>query len=88
MSRIISIPRAILDFEQREMETIGIAWAKFLALIHACLDLSLPDGILLHLFCLGIDMEVDLCLDMIARGHFTHKNVMEQVKFLKSHVKC
>ena len=46
MSHINSLPRAILDFEQYE-ESIGVAWARFLALIHASLDLSLPDNILL-----------------------------------------
>ena len=46
MSHIDSLPRAILDFEQYE-ESIGVAWARFLALIHASLDLSLPDNILL-----------------------------------------
>ena len=47
MSRIGSLPRAILDFEQREKESIGEAWAQFSALIHADPDLSLPNSILL-----------------------------------------
>ena len=46
MSRIVSLPRAILDFKQNE-ESIGVAWARFLVLIHTGLDLSLLDGILL-----------------------------------------
>ena len=46
MSHIVSLPRVILDFEQRE-ESIGAAWAWFSMLIHAGLDLSLPDSILL-----------------------------------------
>jgi hypothetical protein len=47
MSRIDSLPRAILDFGQYEKESIGAAWAKFSTLIHTDLDLSLPDSILL-----------------------------------------
>ena len=47
MSGIISLPRAILDFEQYEKESIGAAWARFSTLIHASLDLSLLDSILL-----------------------------------------
>jgi hypothetical protein len=39
---------------------------------------------LMWLFCLGIDTEADLCLDMTARGKFTHKTMMEQVEFLKA----
>jgi hypothetical protein len=74
--------RAIFDFEQYEKESIGAAWARFSMLIHASPDLSLPDGILLRLFCLGINTHADPCLDMIVRGHFTHKPMTEQVKFL------
>ena len=81
MFRIGSLLRAILDFEQHEKESIGAAWARFLALIHAGPNLSLPDNILLRLFCLGINMDADLCLDMTVGGRFTHKNMMEQVKF-------
>ena len=35
MSHIVSLPRAILDFDQYEKEYIAVAWARFLALIHA-----------------------------------------------------
>ena len=34
MSLINSLPRAILDFEQYEKESIGAAWVRFSALIH------------------------------------------------------
>jgi hypothetical protein len=71
MSRIVSLLRVILNFEQRE-ESIGAAWARLSALIHGGPDLSLPDSILLQLFCLGIDMDADLCLDMTTGGRFTH----------------
>jgi hypothetical protein len=47
MSRIVSLLRAIFDFEQREKESIGAAWVRFSMLIHAAPDLSLPDSILL-----------------------------------------
>ena len=47
MSCIISLPMAILDFEQYEKESIGVAWARFSALIHSNLDLSLPDSMFL-----------------------------------------
>ena len=82
MFRIGSLPRAILDFEQCE-ESIGIVWARFSALIHAGPDFSLPNSILLWLFCLGIAMDVNLCLDMTVGGHFTHKTMTEQVEFLE-----
>jgi len=40
MSHIVSLPRAILDFEQYEKESIGAAWAKFPMLRHAGPDLT------------------------------------------------
>jgi hypothetical protein len=86
MSRIGSQPRAILDFEQREKESIGAACARFSTLIHACPDLSLPDGIILRLFCLGLDIDANLCLDVTAGGRFTHKPMMEQIEFLENFI--
>jgi hypothetical protein len=44
--------------------------------------LSLPDGMILHLFCTGLDI-ADLCLDMTAGGRFTHKPMTKQVEFLE-----
>ena len=87
MSCIISLPRVILDFEQCE-QSLGAAWARFSMLIHAGLDLTLPNGVLLCLFCLGIDMHVDLCLDATTGCRFTHKPMMEQVKFLENFLEC
>ena len=46
MSRIVSLPRVILNFEQYT-KSIAAAWARFLVLIHAGLDLSLTNSILL-----------------------------------------
>ena len=63
---------------------IGVAWARFSMLIHAGPDLSLLDGVILHLFCSGLDIDADLCLDMTAGGRFTHKPMIEQVKFLEN----
>ena len=50
MCRIGSLPRAILDFEQGEKESVGAAWARFSMLLHNGPDLSLPDSVQLHLF--------------------------------------
>jgi hypothetical protein len=61
---------------------MGLAWAQFSMLLHAGLDLSLPDGVILRLFCTGLDI-ADLCLDMTVGGRFTHKTMMEQLEFLK-----
>jgi len=58
-------------------------------LIHAGLDLSLPNGMILHLFCLGLGIDDDLCLDVTVGGPFSHKPMMEQVDFLECFIaKC
>ena len=86
MSRIGSLPREILDFEQNEKESIGAAWARFSMLIHAGQDLSLHDSMILHLFCSGLDIDADLCLDVTAEGRFTHKPMTKQVEFLENFI--
>jgi hypothetical protein len=51
--------------------------------MHASPDLSLPNGVILCLFCSGLDIDADLCLDVTAGGRFTHKPMIEQVEFLE-----
>ena len=87
MSHISTLPRAILDFEQYEKEFIGAAWARFSKLIYAGPHLPLPDGVLLRHFCLGLDINADLCLDVTTGGRFTHKPLTEQVKFHENFLK-
>ena len=55
-------------------------------LIQANLDLSLPDGMILRLFCLGLNIDAGLCLDVTAGGRFTHKPMTEQVEFLENFI--
>jgi hypothetical protein len=83
MSSINSLPRAILDFEQCEKEPIGAPWAWFSMLMHAGPNLSLADGVILRLFCSGLNIDADLYLDVTAGGRFTHKTMTEQVEFLE-----
>jgi hypothetical protein len=70
-------------FEQLEKESIDTARAMFSMLLHASPDLSLLENVLLHLFYTGLDI-ADLCLDMTARGRFTHKPMTEQEEFLEN----
>jgi hypothetical protein len=55
-------------------------------LIHIGPDLSLLDGVILCLFCSGLDIDADLCLDVIVGGHFTHKPMTKQVKFIENFI--
>ena len=45
-------------------------------------DLSLPDSMLLHLFCSGLDIEAALYLDKTIGGSFIHKTTTKQKKIL------
>lgn len=51
-------------------------------LIHASLDLSLPDCMLLHLFYSGLDKDVAPCLDRAAGGTFSYSITAEQREIL------
>ena len=55
-------------------------------LIHAGPDLSLPDKVILCLFCSDLDIDADLCLDVTAGGCFTRKTMTEQVEFLENFI--
>ena len=35
---------------------------------------------------MGLDIDANLCLDVTARGHFTHKPMTEQVEFLENFI--
>jgi hypothetical protein len=47
ISRIASLQQKILNFQQKEKETMGVAWAKFSLLAHSSPDLSIPNHELL-----------------------------------------
>ena len=54
-------------------------------LIHAGPESSLPNSVLLHLFCSGLDIDAALYLYIPAEGTFTHKTTTKQKKIL-SHI--
>ena len=54
-------------------------------LIHAGPESSLPNSVLLHLFCSGLDIDAALYLYIPAEGSFTHKTTTKQKKIL-SHI--
>jgi len=43
ISRITALRQEILSFQQKEKETIGAAWDRFLILIRSSPDLSIPN---------------------------------------------
>ena len=77
LSRIAALRIEILTFQQKEKETLEVAWARFTNLINAGPNLSLPDHVLLHHFHLGLSKEAALHLDISSGGSFTHNTIGE-----------
>ena len=82
ISRIASLRKEILDFRQDEKETLGAAWARFTQLTHDYPDLSIPDHVLLQHFCLGLNNETALQLDITVGGSFAYKTTSELIALL------
>jgi len=77
LSRIATLQIELLTFQQKEKETLGAAWARFLSLINTSPNLSLPDHVHLYHFHLGLRKEAALQLDVSSGGSFTHKIISE-----------
>ena len=77
LSRIAALRIEVLTFQQKEKDTIGAAWARFISLINSGPNLSLPDHVLLHPFHLGLNKEAALHLDISSGGSFSHKTISE-----------
>jgi len=81
LSRIAALWIEVLTCEQKEKETLGAAWARFISLIKSGPNLSLPDHVLLHHFHLGLSKEAALHLDISLGGSFSHKTISEGKPF-------
>ena len=57
ISQIAALRQEILNFQQKEKESIGAAWDKFSILTRSGLDLSIPSHVLLPHFWLGLSKE-------------------------------
>jgi len=60
ISRIAALRQEILNFQQKEKETIGAAWDRFSILMRSGPDLSIPNHVLLQHFWLGLSKESTL----------------------------
>jgi hypothetical protein len=77
ISRIAALRQEILNFRQKEKETVGVAWDRFSILTRSGPDLSIPNHVLLQHFWLGLSKESALHLNITAGGSFTHKTTEE-----------
>jgi hypothetical protein len=77
MSWIVALHQEILNFQQKEKESIGAAWDRFSILTRSSPDLSIPNHVLLQHFWLGLSKESALQFDIATGGSFTHKTTAE-----------
>jgi len=77
LSKRAALHRKILNFEQKEKETLGAAWARFMSPTNSGATHSLLVNILLEHFYLGHNKEATLHLDTASGGSFSHKTINE-----------
>ena len=59
------------------MESIGVAWARFILLVKLAQDLSLLEHLLLQHFYAGLDKEFAQHLGLTSGGSFAHLTTTE-----------
>jgi hypothetical protein len=57
ISQIATLRQKMLNFQQKEKESIGAAWDRFSILMRSGPDLSIPNHVLLQHFWLGLSKE-------------------------------
>jgi hypothetical protein len=77
LSIIIDLHNEILNFAQKEGESLGAAWSRYNQLALSSPELSIPDAIFMQHFVHGLDTESTEYLDMTSRGVFVHCTVEE-----------
>ena len=77
LSRICALRTEILTFRQNNMESIGVAWARFVLLVKLGPDLSLLEHLLLQHFYAGLDKEFAQHLGLTSGGSFAHLTTFE-----------
>jgi hypothetical protein len=73
----VALHREILNFEQKEKETLGAAWARFMSLTNSGPTFSLPKKVLLEHFYLRLTKKAALHLDTTLGGSFLHETINE-----------
>jgi hypothetical protein len=73
--RVGSLQKEVLDFKQRENESLGVAWAHLIDFYSSGPDLGIPSPILLQHFYLGLSEESTQFLDIASGGAFCHTHL-------------
>jgi hypothetical protein len=81
LSKIIDLQNEVLNFAQKEGESLGAAWSRYNLLALSGPDLSIPDAMFMQHFVHGLGTEFTEYLDMTSIGVFVHCMV-EQGKLI------
>jgi hypothetical protein len=77
LSKIIDLHNDVLNFAQKEGESLGAAWSRYNQLVFLGSELSILDAMFMHNFVHGLGTESAEYLDMTSGGVFVHCTVEE-----------
>jgi hypothetical protein len=77
LSKIIDLHNEVLNFAQKEGESLGAAWSRYNQLALSGPELSIPDAMFMQYFVHGLGTESTEYLDMTSGGVFFHCMVEE-----------
>jgi hypothetical protein len=77
LSKIIDLHNEVLNFVQKEGESLGATWSRYNQLTLSSPELSIPDAIFMQHFVHGLGTESAKYLDMTSGGVFVHHTVEE-----------
>ena len=77
IARVVHLQKEVLNFKQREKESLGASWAHLIDLYSSGPDLAIPEPILLQYFYLGLSEKSTQFLDITSGGAFLHLSISE-----------
>jgi hypothetical protein len=77
LSKIIYLRNEVLNFAQKEGESLGAAWSRYNQLALSGPKLSVPDAMFMQHFVHGLDTESGEYLGMTSGGVFVHCTIDE-----------
>jgi hypothetical protein len=77
LSKIIDLHNDVLNFAQKEGESLGATWSRYNLLALSGPELSIPDAMFIQHFVHGLGTESAKYLDMTSGGVFVHCAVEE-----------
>jgi hypothetical protein len=77
LSKIIDLHNEVLNFSQKEGESLGAAWSRYNQLALSGPELSIPDAMFMQHFMHGLGTESAEYLDMTSGGVFVQCTVEE-----------